>query len=434
MSQMTSAPAPVKHKTNLRLILMLAMGVRLLVIFVFNITGAITRLHLSPDSLRYHRVGVLISKQMENGMFNWPNWIDYGWFQITGFIYFLFGPYPLFMQLVNMILSVGTVAITFYTARLVFNNELVGRWSCLLVAFFPSFVYWSCMMLKDPLAIFAISLMALSLVSLIRSFSFRWLCVLLASLLMILLIRDYLFYVLVILCAVSLSLATVRRIRQLTFRMFLVVMALGFLPYFLGQGFMGHEFVDNSTYFDMDYINSTRVAIGDHGSGRIFDDVESAVWGGGIVNDLRLLLTGLFFFFVSIDLTSLGSVRQMMALPEVLIFLLLLPALAKGWLRAWRRHRQTALPVVILACGLVAVYTSATTNMGALFRWRMQAMPFFVMMICYGLYCTPRGTMTRLMHRFDRVFIHKRRVRRGRSEVKIARRTTTGASRTGELL
>jgi hypothetical protein len=41
--------------------------------------------------------------------------------------------------------------------------------------------------------------------------------------------------------------------------------------------------------------------------------------------------------------------------------------------------------VLVFAFGVMLVYTSATTNAGAMFRWRMQALPFFIMMTSYGV-------------------------------------------------
>ncbi|MCI5147706.1 MAG: phospholipid carrier-dependent glycosyltransferase, partial [Candidatus Electrothrix sp. AR3] len=138
---------------------------RLSIVILFNITDAIRVLHLSPDSLRYHRVGRAIAQKMEQGMFNWPNWIDNGWFQFTGFVYYLFGSYPQIIQLINITLGALTPVIVYYMLRKVYADERVARWTAVFTSFFPSFIYWSCLMLKDPLSIFSMSLLLLAVVS-----------------------------------------------------------------------------------------------------------------------------------------------------------------------------------------------------------------------------------------------------------------------------
>lgn len=90
-----------------------------------------------------------------------------------------------------------------------------------------------------------------------------------------------------------------------------------------------------------------------------------------------------------------------MALPEVVLVVLLLPSLLRGLKYSWRYHRQAALPLMVFAFGLLAVYGSATTNMGAMYRWRMQAMPFLVMFMVVGVYVRGRGLFYRLASRLD---------------------------------
>ena len=49
---------------------------------------------------------------------------------------------------------------------------------------------------------------------------------------------------------------------------------------------------------------------------------------------------------------------------------------------------------------LQAMPGSAATNMGAMFRWRMQALPFLLAFLTYGLSLHGRGYFYRLMSRW----------------------------------
>jgi hypothetical protein len=372
----------------------LGLFLRGLLLFIFWATDAIFTLRLSPDSERYHRVGLVIMQEMNLGNFNWPAWIDDGWFQFTGFVYFLFGAHPFIMQLINVMVSCATVVVVFYLALEVSRSGPVARISAFLVAVFPSFIYWSCLMLKDPTAIFSLSLLVLSTLKIRSQYSSLWMAAMLLGLLLLLGIRDYMFFVCIGLIGVSMIFFTPYSVPRSG--SWIGLAALCFVPMAMGYGVFGYSFISSSIYFDLDYINHIRVAMGDHGSGAIFEHSAVATWGsGGLFADVLAFFKGVLFFFVTLNPTNIGSVRQLMALPEVLLLLLLLPHLARGLYWLWL-DRQNSFPVLVFAFGVMVMLVSATTNIGALFRWRMQVMPLFIIAIAIGLFWARRGVFYRL--------------------------------------
>ena len=126
------------------------------------------------------------------------------------------------------------------------------------------------------------------------------------------------------------------------------------------------------------------------------------MWGESIGSTLRAAFAAVYFFFVSIDLSQIGSVRQMVALPEVLAILFLLPNLVRGLVHAWHHARQASLPMAVFAFGLLVVYGSAATNMGSMFRWRMQALPLLLTFMVYGAFVHGRGPVYRMLDRLGR--------------------------------
>lgn len=254
-------------------------------------------------------------------------------------------------------------------------------------------------MLKDPLSIFAMVVLVLAVVAIRDKFSVRWLACGAFSLVVFLGIREYMFFVALFFITLSYLPVEGRRTGPLLFKMAFMVVLVGGAAWAMGFGFLGMDYIGQSHYFDLDYINSTRVAIGDHGSGAFFDDPASALWGKDVGGTLKALAAAIYFSFVSLDLTALDSMRQLLALPEVLLTVLLLPNLFHGLADSWRYLRQSSLPLMIFAFGILAVYGSATTNMGAMFRWRMQALPFLLAFLLYGLTLSGRGRFYRLMSR-----------------------------------
>ncbi|HSX59231.1 MAG TPA: hypothetical protein VLF18_03425 [Tahibacter sp.] len=384
-----------------RFLLRLFVGgflVRAVGVLVIGLTDAIRQLNLSPDSLRYHREGMAIAEQMRDGFFNAPNWIDNGWFQFTGLVYYLFGPNPVYIQLVNIALGALAPLVVFRLVLAVYRVDTIARVVALLVAFFPSFVYWSCLMLKDPLSIFSISLLALAVVRLRDGFGPAPLIAMTLSLLALLGIREYLFFVCLFLIAASYFPVEGRRTVPLLLTLSGVVVLLGTATWFAGFGVLGADYIRQSHYFDLEYINQSRIAIS-HGSGAFFAAPETAVWGQDVASTARAALAAVYFFFVSIDLTQIGSARQLMALPEILVILCLLPSLVRGLRASWHHARQQSLPVAVFAFGLLIVYGSAATNMGAMFRWRMQALPFLLTFMVYGVFVHGRGPIYGLLRR-----------------------------------
>lgn len=389
MSEAAIVQVTPEDRRYLTSVVFIAFLLRGLLLIAFWATDAIFTLRLSPDSERYHRFGLVIMQEMERGYFNPAAWIDDAWFQFTGLVYFIFGPHPFLIQLLNVTLSSFTCVVVFLLALQVSRSSQVARISALAVAVFPSFIYWSSLMLKDPAAIFAVSVMVLATVRIRQSFELRWLLALLAALLVMLGIRDYMFFASVGMIAVSMVFFTPYTVPRAGSWLGLATLCFG--PMALGFGPFGITYFASSMYFDLDYINHIRVAMGDHGSGALFDHDNVATWGsGGITSDVLAFLKGVLFFFVTLNPANIGSVRQLMALPEVLLLLLLLPSLVRGLYWLWL-DRRSSLPLLVFAIGVMVILVSATTNIGALFRWRMQVMPLFVVAIAIGLFWARSG-------------------------------------------
>lgn len=385
------------RKGHGRRIFLAGLGIRLFGLLTLRASGAMAG-GISRDSLKYHTTGIRIAEQMQGGDFNWPNWIDNGWYQFTGLVYYLFGNQAILMQLLNVTLGAATGLLAYRITLEVYDREDVARFAGYLTAFFPSFIYYSLLPLKDTVSLFSLLLLVLATVRIRSKFHLKYLCCQVVALLLVLGLRDYLFFV--CMSFVLLSMAPVTRFRTARYLALSVglVLFLGSLAYALGFGFLGIDFLQSAKYFDVEYINYTRSAL-NRGHGGFYDSPGAGQWGQGIFSDILTALTGVYFFFFSIDPTDVGRARQLFALPEMLLVFLALPALIRGVMLTWKEHRQKALPVMIFAFGVMAVYSSATTNMGAMFRWRMQALPFFLVMLGYGVYRRKKGVLFRLLRR-----------------------------------
>jgi hypothetical protein len=381
-------------------VVLLAFGLRMSLLILLWLTDATYKLRLSPDSEKYHAFGIRIAQEMERGFFNWPNWIDNGWFQFNGLVYWLFGPQQWIIQLLNVSFGSLTVLVVYHLALEVSRTASPARISALMVAIFPSFIFWSCMAIKDPIAILSMSLLVLATVKLRHAFQLRWILVMVLCLVIFLGIREYMFFVGIGLIVFSLLLFTPRALPRAG--TWLGLAALALVPMAMGFGAFGYEYFSTSMYLDVDYINHVRVDMGDHGTGAIYDHDNVALWGGpSLLDDVAIFLKGVLFFFVTLNLTEINSARQVLALPEVIFVILLLPHLARGMHWLWL-DRRNSFPLLVFIFGIMVMLISATTNLGALFRWRMQIMPLLVIAMAIGVFYMRAGPLYRLARKLTR--------------------------------
>jgi hypothetical protein len=378
-----------------------AWVLRLAIVVIFQLTDAIHRLRLSPDSEKYHRGGLEIMQEMNYGHFNWPAWIDNGWFQFTGFVYWLLWPSPLIMQLLNTVIGAVTVIPLFLIMRRLTPDVRTQRFYAILVAFFPSLVYWSCLMLKDPVSVLALALVVYGVVEMRLKFRLWPLFWTVFGLLIYLGTRLYLFTLLTMLMPLAFLLFP----RRMSLRALIVPAVIGIVPVVFGLGYFASGAFSESVYFDLDYINHVRTSMGDHGGSALFNSTEVHVWGNDLGSDVLAVFRTAFAVFFPVNPFDVQGARQMMALPFVFIMGYLVFLCGPGAMKIWKARRLST-PVMLFGLAVLAVYIGGTTNAGALFRWTTQIMPYILMAATLGLFIKNRRLQrwaTRMVVLFARV-------------------------------
>ncbi len=353
-------------------------------VIVLNVSGALDG-GISRDSIKYHELGQQIAVRYSLGQIEWLRWIDNGWYEFVGVLYWI-GPQKIwFVQSVNVLFASLASVFVARTGFLAYKDWRVGAGAALMVALFPSFVHFTSLATKDAVGLLAVSLFVWGLVSLRsnRPIAPAMLAIA-AALLIYMTIRMYMVYALTFVGLLSLGpWDRVSRSAALWYGMIAVAMA-GALMALWGIGFLGLDHEVARSYYDLDYINLTRERLS-RGSGAI----EADAWGQSLFADISNLALGLYYFFFSINILDVENLRQLSALPEMLVFLAAMPVLVRGMWATLVRRRHIALPILLVGVTVMAIYSSATTNMGALFRWRMQAIPFFILVAVYGASLRP---------------------------------------------
>ena len=380
---------------------------RLVIVIGFALTDAIRVYTLSPDHWQYAKEAYRVMAAMDYGDFALKSWVDDGWFQFAGLLYYLFVPSPFVVQLVNITLSVLTVIPLFFMARQLTDDVRVQRFYAVMVAFFPSLIFWSTLMLKDAAAIFALALVIYGVFTLRLRFSLWPFLGVIAGLMIFIGTRTYLFMVIIMVMPAAFLLFPYRR-AVIPWRAILIPAVIGALPMIIGYGYFASGEFQRSIYFDVDYINRIRVSMGSQGAGAMFGS-EVHQWGNGVFGDIWAALTTVLAVFIPINPLDVGSVRQFIALPLVVVMYFLAVPMVTGGLQLWRMRRLTA-PIFVISSVVLAVYVGGTSNSGALFRWTSQIMPYFLLAVAMGVFRRESTRLARIASGVALAFSQPRRL------------------------
>jgi 4-amino-4-deoxy-L-arabinose transferase-like glycosyltransferase len=375
-------PAHGSYLLKLFLFAVLARVVIATAIFVFNGQD-----FFGGDAWTYDHFGVL-------QMYAWGGdrsaQANVDWFIGTGFtsswgmlyivagIYSIIGRNMLAIQLLNAVLGAATAPIIFLCAEHVFNNRRVARVAALAVAFYPSLVLWSSQGLKDGPTVFFLALSILATLKLGHKLSLRYLAVLLVSLVGVLAFRFYIFYMMLAAIGGAFVIGMKAFSAQSLARQFVVVLVLGLsLTYF---GVTRYATAQFEQYGNLEQLQRSRQNLATAAQSGFGRDVDVSTTSGA----LTTIPTGLVYLLFAPFPWQLGSLRQSLTLPEMVVWWGAFPLLILGaWFSLRYRLRQMA-PILIFTSMLTLAYSVFQGNVGTAYRQRAQILVFYFIFVAVG--------------------------------------------------
>lgn len=356
---------------------------------------------MSRDSLTYHWTGETIATDLAAGTISITSleWMDEAWFSVTGVLYYLTIADPLVIQLLNVILSALAAVLVYLIGCQIYSSH-VAKVGAYAGAFLPSLFYWTLLPLKEAWAMMAIALMVYATLGLKAKGRVGPAVTLVIGIVLVGMVRLYLAAILAGLAGILLIPETVRR-RRTTLSALIVRLAVALVIfvaiYFILNVIGVTAFSDTKLayYFDVDNLNKARSGMS-HGEGAMFAHRDADL-GEEPITDVFMLVAGVFYFFFSVNPIELRSSRQLAALPELILFLFALPALLTGIVATWREKAEQGFVVLAYAMVIMAVYSLMATNMGAMYRWRIQALPLFILIAAFGAYRKRRGFLYQVL-------------------------------------
>jgi 4-amino-4-deoxy-L-arabinose transferase-like glycosyltransferase len=301
----------------------------------------------------------------------------WGFLYFVGAVYYVFGPNALLVQFFNATLGSLTVLLVYDMTKRLFG-EAPARHATRMMAFFPGMVFWSRAIYKDPAVLLCIALCMRSVLQLRERPAARPVVVFVLASLALMTLRFYVFYM-VVFAAVGTLAFSYRRgfARGLAVQILLAGVFAAAFSLLVGRATVEEHF----SFATLERLQITRLDLAQRAGSGFMEEADVSTQEG----ILSALPRGLLYLLFAPFPWSLGSFRQMLALPETLVWYALMPALLRGLLHTIRHRLRDALPILAFAVTLTVFYAAFQGNVGTAYRQRTQVTMFLYMLIGVGL-------------------------------------------------
>jgi len=310
-----------------------------------------------------------------------------GYLYIVGALYFPLGEMPLLPKLLNAWIGSLAVLELFRVTRLIGGSETAALRAAKFMAYFPSMILWSSLMIRDVWVQWLLVRLAREMAELkgrlipSRIFSALFLIWALTQ------FRSYLLYAAVGPFVLSFI---VGRTRDLARNLMLGSALALALVYFGGQAEGGIAKVQTLDLVELQRLRSWSSSAVAADSGFAADADVSTVGGA-----LSLLPIGLTYFFFAPFPWQIGSIRQSLAIPEVLYFYTLVPGIVAGILILLRKRLADSIGVLLVTMTVTFGYAIGQGNVGTLYRHKAQVIGFYYAYAAIGMEERRRRTLFR---------------------------------------
>jgi hypothetical protein len=137
---------------------------------------------------------------------------------------------------------------------------------------------------------------------------------------------------------------------------------------------------DFEKYGDLDKIQLSRMDLARSADSGFNEDADVSTTEGA----LTTLPVGLAYLMLAPFPWQLGSLRQTITLPEVLVWWALIPFMISGIIFSVRSRLRTAFPILFFSATLTLAYSIFQGNVGTAYRQRTQIQVFLFIFIAVG--------------------------------------------------
>jgi hypothetical protein len=302
----------------------------------------------------------------------------WGMLYIVAIVYEVIGQNMFAIQLLNASIGSSTAVVVYSTAQNLFKNKRVSRLTCLLVCFFPSLVLWSSQALKDGLIVLVLALAILCTLRLMDKVTLNYSLILFGCLATLLSLRFYTFYMMVAAVAGSFLVGMKSMTSQAFVGRFIAVAAVGLVATWFGvTQYAGSQITQ---YANLKMVQTSRVDLARNADSGFMKDVDVQTTEGA----LTAIPVGFLYLLFAPFPWQLASLRQSIALPEMVIWWLAFPLLVLGFWYAIKHHLREVSPIIVFTTMLTLAYSLVQGNVGTAYRQRSQLLVFYFIFVAVG--------------------------------------------------
>jgi hypothetical protein len=359
-----------KLRKHFRRGLLLRIGLAVILYFFTD------ELLFAPDQNTYRLLGESLARYWTGETLVYPARLlaggPAGYVYIVAILFWL-GAGALAAQLLNCVVGAVTILIVFDLARRMTGSADIALRSAMFVAYFPSLVLWSALNIRDAWVIMLIALICRQALVLQEKVTFASFAILAGAIWALIQFRDYV----LLAVTVPMVLSFLVRGRSHLGRNVLLGMLGTILVIYADQAAGTGRKV---RLLDLEELQSIR-----HwntvGAVSQFEKADISTPGKALV----FLPKGLAFFLLAPFPWMLGSIRQILAVPEMLFFYSLIPSMIRGIRYLVRHHLSSALMVMLVTAGLTIGYALGEGNAGTAYRHRAQLLSFYLIFAAVGI-------------------------------------------------
>lgn len=337
------------------------------------------------DANTYHLFGQSLSQSWHGDHYHEARYLHFiqsgagawGMLYVVAAVYEVIGANMFAIQLINASVGASTAVVVYFVTQSLFNNTRVSKLAAVLVAFFPSLILWSSQALKDALIIMALALCILATLRLMEKITVPYLIVLGGCLAALLSLRFYIFYMMAAAVGGSFVIGMKSADARSFVQRFVAIGLIGIV--FTWFGVIRFAAAQFEKYGNLQMVQLSRMdqARAESGFGK---DVDVQTTEGA----LTVIPLGLLYLLFAPFPWQLASLRQSIALPEMIIWWAAFPLLVLGWWYALKHRLRHVAPIVLFTTMLTLAYAVFQGNVGTAYRQRSQLLVFYFIFVAVG--------------------------------------------------
>jgi hypothetical protein len=338
------------------------------------------------DANTYHLFGQSLNQSWHGDDFHNSRYIAFiqsgagarGMLYVVAAVYEVLGANIYAVQLINASVGASTAIIVYYVTQTLFNNSRVSKLAAILVAFFPSLILWSSQALKDALIIMGLALCILATLRLMEKITIPYILVLGVCLAALLSLRFYIFYMMAAAVGGSFIIGMKSADARSFMQRFVAIAAIGMA--FTWFGVIRFAATQFEKYGNLQMVQMSRMDQARNAESGFGKDVDVQTTQGA----LTVIPIGLVYLLFAPFPWQLASLRQSIALPEMLIWWAAFPLLVLGWWYALKHRLRQVSPIVLFTTMLTLAYSVFQGNVGTAYRQRSQLLVFYFIFVAVG--------------------------------------------------